>query len=66
MSKNLPTNDELFKAADERAKARKVAKENMPAENEAFLKALRQRWWPLGKFEDYILIERMLLEAWAK
>lgn len=60
------TNKEEFDAALARAKARKAAKDTMPAENEAFLKALRDRWYPLGKFEDYILIERLLLEAWAK
>jgi hypothetical protein len=60
------TNKELFDRAMERAAARKAAKENMPAENEAFLKALRDRWYPMGKLEDYILIERLLVEAWAK
>lgn len=60
------TNREEFELATKRAAARKAAKENMPPENEAFLKALRQRWYPLGKLEDYILIERLLVEAWAK
>lgn len=60
------TNKDAFAEAMSRAAARKAAKDTMPAENEAFLKALRDRWFPLGKTEDYILIERMLTEAWAK
>lgn len=60
------TNAEEFAGATARAQARKRAKDTMPAENEAFLKALRDRWFPIGKTEDYILIERMILEAWAK
>ena len=60
------SNQEQFDGAVRRAAARKAAKDNMPAENEAFVKALRDRWYPLGKFEDYILIERLMLEAWAK
>jgi hypothetical protein len=60
------TNKDVYADAVSRAAARKAAKENMAPENEAFLKALRDRWFPMGKLEDYILIERMLLEAWAK
>lgn len=60
------TNKDVFADAMARAAARKAAKAEMPAENETFLKALRDRWYPMGKLEDYILIERMLLEAWAK
>lgn len=60
------TNKDMFAEAVSRAAARKAAKEALAPENEAFLKALRDRWFPIGKTEDYILIERMLLEAWAK
>lgn len=60
------TNADDFAGATARAQARKDARLAMPAENEQFLNALRQRWFPIGKTEDYQIIERMLVEAWAK
>lgn len=60
------TNEKEFAAATERANARKAAEDALPEQDKAFLASLRQRWFPMGKTEDYALIKRMLLEAWAK
>jgi hypothetical protein len=60
------TNDQDYAAAVERAQARKQAEDNLPPEALAFLNALKHRWFPMGKTEDYALIKRMLVEAWAK
>lgn len=60
------TNEQDFAAAYKRAQARKEAQENLPPEAHAFLNALKHRWFPMGKTEDYALVKKMLLEAWAK
>lgn len=60
------TNDKEFAGAVDRAAARKAAEDALPVEDKAFLESLRQRWFPMGKMEDYSLVKRMLLEAWAK
>jgi hypothetical protein len=61
-----PTNKAELLAAMKRAEARKVAEEALPPEAQAFLKALQNRWFPLGKTEDFALIKKMLVEAWTK
>jgi hypothetical protein len=60
------TNKAELLAAMKRAEARKVAEEALPPEAQAFLKALQNRWFPLGKTEDFALIKKMLVEAWTK
>jgi hypothetical protein len=60
------TNKAELLAAMKRAEARKVAEEALPSEAQAFLKALQNRWFPLGKTEDFALITKMLVEAWTK
>jgi hypothetical protein len=60
------TNKAELLAAMKRAEARKVAEEALPPEAQAFLKALQNRWFPLGKTEDFALIKKMLTEAWTK
>lgn len=60
------TNKAELLAAMKRAEARKVAEETLPPEAQAFLKALQNRWFPLGKTEDFALIKKMLVEAWTK
>lgn len=60
-----PTNADEFTAAVARAQARKDAEDALPAEGLAFLNALKARWFPLGKTEDYALVKRMLIDAWV-
>lgn len=60
------TNDQEFAAAVARTQARKDAEEALPPEAKSFLKALQDRWFPLGKTEDYALVKRMLIDAWSK
>jgi hypothetical protein len=60
------TNKAELLAAMKRAEARKVAEQALPPEAQAFLKALQNRWFPLGKTEDFALIKKMLVEAWTK
>lgn len=60
-----PTNKAELLAAHERAQARKVAEESLPPEALAFLKALQNRWFALGKTEDYALVKKMLVDAWV-
>ncbi len=59
------TNDKEFADAVARAHARKAAEEALPAEAQAFLKALQNRWFPMGKTEDYALVKKMLIDAWV-
>jgi len=61
-----PTNKAELLAAHQRAAARKVAEDSLPPEALAFLKALQNRWFPLGKTEDYALIKKMLVDAWVQ
>lgn len=60
------TNDKEFADAVARASARKAAEVALPPEAQAFLKALQNRWFPMGKTEDYALVKKMLVEAWVK
>ena len=60
-----PTNKAELAAAMKRAEARKVAEENLPPEARAFLKDLQNRWFPMGKTEDYALVKKMLINAWV-
>lgn len=60
------TNDKEFSDAVLRAQARKNAEDALPPEAKSFLKALQDRWFPMGKTEDYALIKRMLIDAWSK
>lgn len=60
------TNEQDFAAAVERAQARKEAEEQLPPEAHAFLNALKHRWFPMGKTEDYALVKKMLVEAYVK
>jgi hypothetical protein len=60
------TNDQQFAEAVARAQARKDGIEALPAEARHFLDALKDRWFPMGKTEDYALIQRMLVDAWVK
>lgn len=55
------TNEQDFAAAIARAQARKEAEENLPPEARAFLKALKHRWFAIGKTEDYALVKKMLV-----
>jgi hypothetical protein len=57
------TNDQDYAAAYQRAEARKEAKANLSPQDTAFLNALKQRWFPLGKTEDYQIVERLLIES---
>lgn len=61
-----PTNADELIAAHQRAQARKDAEDALPPEAKSFLKALQDRWFPMGKTEDYALIKRMLIDAWSK
>lgn len=62
---SAPTNRDEVIAAHARAAARKAAEEALPPEAQAFLKALQNRWFPMGKTEDYALVKKMLVEAWV-
>jgi len=57
------TNKDHFAAAMERAVARKAAEDALSSEDQAFLKALRDRWFPMGKTEDYTIVKKMLIET---
>jgi hypothetical protein len=61
-----PTNADVFIEAYARAEARKAAEEALPEQNRAFLKALQQRWFPLGKTEDYEIVKKLLIAAWSE
>jgi hypothetical protein len=60
------TNADEFAEAMGRTQARKDALDALPPEAHSFLNALKDRWFPMGKTEDYALIQRMLVDAWVK
>jgi hypothetical protein len=60
------TNADEFAEAVARTQARKEALDALPPEAQSFLNALKARWFPMGKTEDYALIQRMLTDAWVK
>jgi len=57
------TNDRDFAAAVQRAEARRLAEESLSPEDQSFLNALKQRWFPMGKTEDYALVKKMFIES---
>lgn len=57
------TNEEEFAAAVARTQARKTAEENLSPEDKAFLKALQNRWFPLGKTEDFALVKKLFIDS---
>jgi hypothetical protein len=58
-----PTNSDEFEAAMARTQARKDAEDSLPDQDKAFLKALQNRWFPMGKTEDFALVKRLFLET---
>ena len=60
------TNDQQFAEAVARTQARKDALDALPPEAQSFLDALRDRWFPMGKTEDYALVQRLLVDAWVQ
>jgi hypothetical protein len=46
-----------------RTQARKDQEDSLSDQDKAFLKALQDRWFPVGKTEDYTLVKRMLIES---
>ena len=57
------TNEQDFAAATERAEARRLAETSLSPEDRAFLNALKQRWFPMGKTEDFALVKRLFIES---
>lgn len=60
------TNDQDFAAAVARAEARRLAEENLSPEDLAFLNTLKQRWFALGKTEDFALVKRLFIDSRGK
>lgn len=57
------TNDKEFADAVLRAHARKDAEDALSPQDAAFLKTLKDRWFPMGKTEDFALVKRLFLES---
>lgn len=57
------TNEAEMLAAHRRAEARKAAEDNLSPEDKAFLSKLKDRWFALGKTEDFALVKRMFLDS---
>jgi hypothetical protein len=57
------TNAEDFAAATTRAQARKDAEDALSTQDKTFLKALKDRWFPMGKTEDFALVKRLFIES---
>jgi hypothetical protein len=57
------TNADDFAAATERAQARKDAEDALTTQDKAFLKELQNRWFPMGKTEDFALVKRLFIES---
>jgi hypothetical protein len=58
-----PTNEKELIEAHRRAEARKATEEALSAEDKAFLKALQNRWFPLGKTEDFQIVKKIFIES---
>ena len=58
-----PTNSNEFDAAIARTQARKDAEDALSPQDAAFLTALKNRWFPMGKTEDFALVKRLFLES---
>jgi len=57
------TNSDEFDAAMARTQARKDAEDGLSPQDAAFLTALKNRWFPLGKTEDFALVKRLFIES---
>lgn len=60
------TNADEFAGAYARTQARKAAEDALSKQDAAFLETLRQRWFALGKTEDFALVKRLFLESRGK
>lgn len=58
-----PTNIDELIDAHARAEARKAAEDALPEEAKAFLKALQNRWFPLGKTEDFAIVKKLFIDS---
>ena len=58
-----PTNADEFAGAVARAQSRKAAEDALSAQDAAFLETLRQRWFAIGKTEDFALVKKLLIET---
>lgn len=61
-----PTNEKELIEAHARAAARKAAEDSLSAPDKAFLSALQDRWFAVGKTEDFALVKRLFLESRGK
>ncbi len=57
------TNADEFAEAVARTQARKDAEDALSPQDAAFLKVLKDRWFPMGKTEDFALVKRLFLES---
>lgn len=57
------TNHDELVAAHKRAEARKAAEDALSPQDQAFLKALADRWFPLGKTEDFAIVKKLFIAS---
>lgn len=57
------TNHNELIEAHKRAEARKAKEDALSAEDKAFLQALQNRWFPLGKTEDFAIVKKLFIDS---